>query len=48
VQFRRISLNPAPDGDVIDVEVALHYQFLQIAKAEREPQIPANAQNADL
>src|SRR5271166_2452876 len=46
VQFRAVTLNPAPDGSVIRLQTALGEQLLDIAQRERVAQIPAHgAQN---
>ena len=47
IQDGRIVLYPAPDRDVIHCKTALRHHFLQVAVAERVPQIPSNAQNDD-
>ena len=42
VQFRRIGLDPAEDGCVIDGDAAVSQHAFQIAVADRELQVPAN------
>ena len=48
VQFRRIALNPTPDGDVVNAQVSLSHNFFKLAEAQRIPQVPADAQHNDL
>jgi hypothetical protein len=45
IQDGRIVLYPAPDRDVIYRKTALRHHFLQIAVAERVPQILSKLQN---
>jgi ATP-dependent DNA ligase len=45
--FDLLSLDPTPDGDVIHRKTTLRHHFLQVAVAERVPQIPSHAQNND-
>jgi len=47
IQNRRIALNPAPDGDMVNGEVPLGHDLLQIAVGERVSQIPPNAKQDD-
>src|SRR6516164_9546319 len=40
-------LDPAPDGDMIHRNPALGHHLLQVAVAQRIPQVPPHAQNDD-
>jgi hypothetical protein len=40
-------LDPAPDGDVIHGQAALRDDLLQIAVAQRIPQVPPHAEDDD-
>ena len=44
IQNRCVTLDPLPNGDVVDGETALSYHFFQVSIAEGVPQIPANAE----
>ena len=48
VEFRRVTLHPTPDRDVIDGEVPLGHDLFQISEAEPKPPIPAYTQDDDL
>lgn len=41
-------LYPAPDRRVVDAEVSFRHEFLQVTIAEREPEIPSDAEDDDL
>src|SRR6516225_3329750 len=47
IQKGRVMLDPAPDGDMIHHHSALCHHLLQIAVAQRIPQLPPHAQNDD-
>ena len=47
IQNWRIALDPTPDRDVVNTELALRHNFFQIPIAERVPQIPPDVQNDD-
>jgi hypothetical protein len=47
IKNRRLALDPAPDGDVVNGEVPLGPDLLQIAVGERVSQIPTNAKEDD-
>src|SRR5262245_4010485 len=41
-QFRRIALDPSPDGSVVDWQTSLGEKFLDVAIRKRKSQIPPN------
>src|SRR5260370_1302758 len=47
-QLWGILLNPAEDRGMVNVQPPFQHEFLEIAIAERIPQIPAHAQQNDL
>jgi hypothetical protein len=48
LQFRSITLDPSPDGDVIHREPTLGQKLLDVAVGKREAQIPADRQENDI
>src|SRR5260370_27484533 len=48
VQFGRLSLIPAPDGDVINVEPSRSHHLLQVSEAEPKTQVPTDSDDDDL
>ena len=42
-----VTLDPAPDGDMVDRKTALGHDLLEIAIGERVSQVPTNAQEDD-
>jgi hypothetical protein len=48
VQFRRITLDPAVDRRVIDVQSSLGHHLFEIPIAERIAQVPTHAQKNDV
>ena len=48
VQFRRISLDPAPDRELVDGHISLNHKLLEVSKAETIPQIPTDTHENDL
>lgn len=47
-EFRRVTLNPAPDGNVIHMHVLFCHNLFQISQAQRVSKITTNGQNDDL
>jgi len=47
-QFGRVTLNPAVNRGVIDMQSAFQHHRFQIAVAQRIPQIPTDAQENDV
>jgi len=45
IQFRCVTLNPAPNRNVVDGEAAFCHHLFQIALAQRILQIPPHAEN---
>jgi len=42
VQFRRITLDPSPDGSVVRWHASLGEKFLDVTIGKRKPQVPPN------
>ena len=48
VQFGSIALHPAPNRRVVDAQVSFRHELFQITIAEREAEIPSDAEGDDL
>ena len=48
LNFRSVTLDPPPDGEVIGVQAPLGQEFLYVAIREREAQIPTDGQENHL
>jgi hypothetical protein len=46
-QFRCVVLDPAPDRDMIYVQMPFSHEFFQIAIAERVPKVPTDTEDDD-
>jgi hypothetical protein len=47
-EFWSVALDPSPNRHMVDRKVPLRNDFLEISIAEREPEVPADAQNDNL